>query len=153
MLVPTRVIPNIITGFTKGVHAFKRDDSNETVVVSTTHLNLPISQSRAYLVNRAGVATLLAQSEGQGKDDSASSIIFNDGTLWLIVAEADPGGSGTTTKIDIYEYASVFPKIEPPSGSVDPVARGTANAALSLAQSTAEALKKLIEVLKGVCNL
>lgn len=153
MISPTKVYSNVITGFTNGVHLFKRDDPGETVIVSTTHLNVPVALSRAYLVNRQGVSVPLAQSEGQGKDNSVSTIIFNDGTLWMAVAEADPGGAGATSKIDIYEYTGAFPKIDSPSASIDTVARNTANAALFLAQTTAETLKKLLQALKSVCNL
>lgn len=152
MLTPTKVMSNVITGFTTGADVHKRD-SDDTVIISTTHLNLSVAQARAYLVTRSGFVTPIAQSESSGKDNSASTLIFNDGTLWLVVSEADPGGSGTTNKIDIYEYAGAFPAVTPPSGTVDQTARNIANQALSLANTIRTTVNNLLNVLKSIINI
>lgn len=41
----------------------------------------------------------LLESDDLGKDDSASAFALEDGTVVLFVSEADPGGSGTTSKV------------------------------------------------------
>jgi len=140
--MPTRVIQNAITGFTSGVDAVKHNDAAETVVVAVVHFNQAVARSIAYTVSKSGVATPIAESEPLGKDNSVSPIIFNNGTLWMLVSEADPGGSGSTSKIDIYEYAGAFQ----PGSVIDQTARSIANAALT--KTTA-----ILNVLKQVCGI
>lgn len=138
MLAPSRVIQNIITGFTSGVDAVRHNDS---VVVSVVHLNQAVARSVAYTVTKSGVATPIAESEPLGKDNSVSSIIFNDGTLWMVVSEADPGQGGATSKVDVYEYVGAFqPSVS--GGTVDQTARSIANAALAKATAVLNVLKQ-----------
>lgn len=158
MLVPTKVYNDVITGFTGNVDAFKHGDLAETVVISVVHLNVPTAIGRSYKVTRqasaAPLVEAITESEVSGKDNSVSGVIFNNGTLWFIVAEAIPAQSGTTTKIDIYEYAGAFAPVAPPAVvSVDQTARNTANQALSLAQAVKASYDKLLAALKSVCNI
>lgn len=156
MLVPTHVYNDVITGFTGNVDAVKHNDPSETVVISVVHLNVPTAIGRAYKVTRQSMAPplieVLAESEASGKDNSVSGVIFDNGTFWFIVAEALPAQSGTTTKIDIYEYAGAFsPAVS--NAAVDQVARNTATSALSLAQAVNTKLSQLLTALKQVCNI
>ncbi len=145
MLTPSRVLKNAITGFTSAIDVVKHNDQAESVVVSVVHLNQAVARSVAYSVSKSGVATAIAESEPLGKDNSVSSIIFNDGTLWMVVSEAEPGGSGSTSKVDIYEYSGAFqPAVV--GGAIDQTARSIATSALNRVTA-------VLNVLKQVCNI
>ena len=142
MLTPTRVINNVISGFSSAVDAVKHNDTSETVVISVVHNNLPVARSSVYSVSKSGAATKLAESDPVGKDNSVSSVVFNDGTLWMVVCEAEPGFGGATSKIDIYEYTKAFSPIVV-GGAIDQTARNTATNALNKINAVLAALKQV----------
>lgn len=78
-------------------------------LVTVVHKDIPIPQAEVYKVDRAGNVTSIGKSEGLGKDDSASAVAFVDGTVRLFVSEADPGQSGTTSKVHYYDFPNAVP--------------------------------------------
>lgn len=81
----------------------------DITLVTVIHKDIPIPQAEVYKVTRNGTVTSIGKSEGLGKDDSASAVAFYDGTVRLFVSEADPGGSGTTSKVKYYDFPNAVP--------------------------------------------
>lgn len=151
MINPTRVMKSVITGFTGNIGVFKHRDPTESVVVSVVHLNQKVAVSRTYVVRRDGTVYPIAESNPLGKDHDVYPVVFDNGTLWVVVSEAEtvPLSSGSTNSINIYEYAGAF-KPSMTNSSVDQVARDAAAKAGTLASS---AYSKITELVTKVSSI
>jgi hypothetical protein len=79
-----------------------------TVVHSTSTPYVEI-----YRVHRNGTKTVIGTSDGLSKDDSGVAIAYPDGTVRLYVSQADPGQSGTTSKVYFKDFPSAIPPFKP----------------------------------------
>jgi hypothetical protein len=96
------------------------DDSSFLLTV-VHQLATPVAV--VYHMLRDGNFREILRSSPLGKDDSATSLLFSDGTVQLVVSESDlyAGSSGSTNKVRIY---SVQTDLRPASSSgIDTVAR------------------------------
>jgi hypothetical protein len=80
-----------------------------------------IAHATAYLADASWHATPIGSSEPYGKDMGVALEIQGT-TLTMIVAEATPGGSGTTGRADVYEFPNSVP-LGASGGTVDNLVR------------------------------
>lgn len=78
-------------------------------LLTVIHKNVPVQYAAVYKVYIDGSVTFIGRSEANGKDDSASAIAYENGTVRLYVSEADPGQSGSTSKVHYYDFPGALP--------------------------------------------
>jgi hypothetical protein len=115
-----QALPNgtvILEGFTATVDAKRHNDEDETVILTVLHLNVNPAEVRVYKVTQDGQATLIDRANLGGKDADGSTVTFRRGLKRTFVAEATPGGAGSTMRIVAYDKEGVLgPEIDQASG-------------------------------------
>lgn len=76
----------------------------QTVLLTVVYLGVMVPYAEVFAVGRLGNIRSIGRSGGGGKVDSAESIAYSDGTVRLFVAQAEPGGSGSSTRIKYYDF-------------------------------------------------
>lgn len=95
---------------------------NDGALLTVIHAT-SVPYAAVYRVDMNDIATFIGRDEPNGKADSASSIVREDGSVEMYVSEADPNASGTTCKIHKYVFPNaVAPNY--PNSAVDEFARG-----------------------------
>lgn len=67
--------------------------------------------------------TFIGRSTGTGKTDSGSAFAAPNGDVFLYVSQADPGQSGSTSKVYVYPFPAAVPANPGNNTSVDQYAR------------------------------
>ncbi len=97
------------------------DAPNNGTLLTIIHAS-SVPYAAVYLVNLDSTFAYIGRSESLGKDDSAQAKAYTNGTVRLYVSEADPGQSGTTSKVHYYDFPNaVAPEV--PNNTVDQYAR------------------------------
>lgn len=78
-------------------------------LLTVIHKNVPVQYAAVYRIYIDGSVSFIGRSEAFGKDDSAASVAFPNGLVRLFVSEADPGQSGTTSKVHYYDFVNGLP--------------------------------------------
>lgn len=81
----------------------------EHILLTVIHTGTPIPYAEVFVVGRAGAVRSIGRSEPFGKDDSAESVAYRDGTVRLIVSEAQPYQGGGTSRLRIYDFHKAIP--------------------------------------------
>ena len=95
-------------------------DTTETMLVTVVRGTAP-ARAAVYAMARDGTVRFIGESEPIGKDDSASAAAYRDGTVLLVVCEADPvpGSPGSSTDATYYLFPGAVPPFSAPGGQAD----------------------------------
>jgi hypothetical protein len=120
------------------------DDPAETTLVAIVAVSLAYAE--VWAEARDGTERFIGRSTGTGKVDSASPSYFADGTVRLSVSAAVPGGSGTTsyrqtfdfpnelTGLDAHLKERIYERVANPTTGTHNVVRGIAREEAAAAQ-------------------
>lgn len=104
--MPTTIIPSTFVR----IGSYKHTDADEHALVFGIDMNTGVAIGTAYKVTKGLVVALVGTTSALGKDDSITGIVYNDGTVRLIVSEADLNASGSTSAGRVYDFPGAFPK-------------------------------------------